>query len=95
MDEFLDEIASDAELGCRSISVDIAEMFRNTNFFDNLKGRPEDLEAIKATLTSPGFFETPEHFNEHYRKSFTSLLAGCLQQVCFTLTPSIFAMSQR
>ena len=51
MDEFLGELTSGAESG-KSIFAEVAQMFRNKKFFENLKGRPEDVTEIKSTLIS-------------------------------------------
>jgi hypothetical protein len=80
LDDFLKKITSSAESG-RSISAVVAQMFRNKNFFDNLKGRPEDVEAIKATLISTGFFDSPEHFDEYYRKRMVEFFVRSSSQV--------------
>ncbi len=81
LDEFLEEITSSAQSG-GSISADVTQIFRDKNFFDNLKGRPEDVEAIKATLISGGFFDSPEQFNEYYRKRMVLFFVECSPQVC-------------
>ena len=80
LDGFLEELTNSTESG-KSISADIADMFRSKNFFDDLKGRPEDVEAIKATLISSGFFDSPEHFNEHFRRRMTAFFVECVPQV--------------
>ena len=80
-DEFLREITSNAESG-RSIFTDVAQMFRNKNFFDNLKGRPEDVGEIKSTLISgQGFFESPQHFDEHFRRRMVAIFVNVIPQV--------------
>jgi hypothetical protein len=80
-DEFLEEITSGAESG-KSIFAEVAQMFRNKKFFDNLKGRPEDVKEIKATLISGrGFFESPEQFDEHYRRRMVAIFVQCIPQV--------------
>jgi hypothetical protein len=89
-DEFLEEITSSAESG-KSIFAEVAQMFRNKKFFDNLKGRPEDVEAIKKTLISGGgFFESPEQFDEHYRRRMVAIFVECIPQV---KRPCIAALS--
>ncbi len=80
LDGFLEELTNSAESG-KSITADVAGMFRSKNFFDDLKGRPEDVEAIKATLISSGFFDSPEHFNEHFRRRMTAFFVECVPQV--------------
>ena len=80
LDEFLGELISSAESG-RSIAAAIAERFRSTNFFEDMQGRPEDVQEIQSTLISGGFFESPEHFNEHFRKRMVSVLLECSPQV--------------
>jgi hypothetical protein len=81
LDEFLEEITSSAESG-KSIFAEVAQIFRNKTFFNNLKGRPEDVDEIKSTLISGlGFFESPEHFDEHYRKRMVAVFVKCIPQV--------------
>ena len=87
LDGFLEELTSSSESG-KSISSDIADMFRNKNFFDDLKGRPEDVHEIKATLISRGFFDSPEHFNEHFRKRMVAFFVECVPQVSHPSTPA-------
>jgi aurora kinase len=80
LDNFLKELASSAE-SRGSIAADITDMFRSKNFFEDLQGRPDDLTVIKETLISDGFFESPEHFNEHYRKRMVKFFLECCPQV--------------
>ena len=79
-DEFLQEITSNAESG-KSIFTEVAQMFRNKNFFDNLKGRPEDVDEIKSTLMGHGFFESPQHFDEHFRRRMVAVFVNIIPQV--------------
>jgi hypothetical protein len=80
LDEYLEEIASSAQSG-KPIFVEIAQLFREKDFFADLKGRPEDLKAIRTTLFSPGFFKSPQDFNEYNRKRMILLFTECLPQV--------------
>jgi hypothetical protein len=82
-DDFLKEITSSACAGSgRSICADIAEVFREKKFFDTLMGRPDDVQGIKETLLSSGFFNSPEHFDEHFRKLMAKILTESVPQVC-------------
>jgi len=80
MDEFLAELTSCAESG-KSICTEVAQMFRNKDFFGDLKGRPEDVVEIKSTLISQGFFESARHFNEHFSRRMVSVFVTCIPQV--------------
>lgn len=80
LDDVIEKIASGGQ-SSKLISEAIAHCFRDTDFFGNLKGKPEDVNGVKELLLSEGFFRSPAEFNEHFRRMMVRLFTENIPQV--------------
>ena len=87
MDNVIEKIESGGQ-SAKTITEAIKHGFRDTNFFDNLKGRPSDVKEIKKLLLSKGFFASPAEFNEHFRKRMAKLCTQNIPRVSSCIQPA-------